>query len=889
MSEPVNILLVDDEVRNLDVIELVLKAPDHRLVRAQTADDALMSLMREEFAVIVLDIQMPVMSGFELAHLIKQRKRTQHIPIIFLTAYFQNDKDVQEGYGVGAVDYLNKPINPQILRSKVAVFVDLFRKTRALQASNQALELEVAQRQKAEAALLKSNLELDSRVRSRTAELTTAYDNLRASEQLYRAIGESINYGIWVCDPKGNNIYASESLLQLIGLTQAEFSEKGIDLVMHPDDRAGTQAAWEQCLRTGSFWEREYRFKGRDGNYHPLLSRGVPIRNAQGQVVRWAGIHLDISVFKMTERALRHQTRILEILHRLGLELVAERDVKRIVNGVTEAGAEISEAAVGAFYQCGPGKDAVALQVFSGPPPGAFLGLGEGCADELFIPTLQGAAVIRIGDLRKDVRLKQMLAAAGRSSASLSVRSYIAISVVSRSGETLGGLFFGHPEPDSFSQATADVLIALAAQTAMAMDNANLYLALQRELEQQKQTETALRQSQNRLSGALRAKDDFLAALSHELRTPLNPVLLLASDSAEDTTLPEQVRANFASIRNYVEMEARLIDDLLDLTRITHGKLALNFQIQSLHGVLREVLNILQVEIKQKHLALELTLGKENPPVLGDPVRLQQVFWNVLKNAVKFTPEGGRIAIATKVNSAGNKVEISFSDTGIGMTTDELKRVFGAFTQGDHANEGGSHRFGGVGLGLTISRKLVELHNGYIEAQSQGRGKGATFKIELPIAPQITTPEPSPQQTGLKEAPGDDKAAECRRILLVEDHEPTRTALTVLLLRRGYEVVAAGSLQEAMDLSHQHKFDLLISDIGLPDGTGYELMAKLGRQGLKGIALTGYGMEEDTARSQNAGFLMHLMKPVKVQSLDQALTILRNMPDPATGTVTRTK
>lgn len=875
MNEPVNILLVDDEVRNLEVIESVLQSPDHRLVRAQTADEALMSLIRDEFAVIVLDIQMPVMSGLELAHLIKQRKRTQHIPIIFLTAYFQDDKDVMEGYGVGAVDYLNKPINPQILKSKVAVFVELFRKTRALQTINHALELEVAQRQKAEEALLKSNMELDSRVRSRTVELTAANDSLRASEQLYRAIGESINYGIWLCDPEGNNIYASESFLNLIGLTQREMSERGIKDVMHPEDYEATMTAWKQSCRTGTFWEREYRFRGKDGNWYPILSRGVPIRNEAGEIVRWAGIHLDIAAFKQTEKALRHQTRVLEILHRASVALVAERDIRKIAQCVTDAGVEISEAAFGAFYHPISMSDEKVLCTLSGPPPEIFLGVEGDNGEKVFWPTLNGVGIVRVADITTDARFKKVLKS-GKAKRTLSLRSYLAVPVVSRNGEILGGLFFGHPEADVFSASCEDVLLALAAQTAIAMDNANLYLALQRELEQQKRTETALLQSQDRLSGALRAKDDFLAALSHELRTPLNPVLLLASESAEDKTLPEYVRANFESIRNYVEMEARLIDDLLDLTRITRGKLSLSMHVESVHTLVRNVIHILHAELEQKKIALELKFDQSDPQVMGDAVRLQQVFWNVLKNAVKFTPDGGRISVETRVDKDGGRVLTRVSDTGIGMTPAELKRIFGAFSQGDHASEGSSHRFGGIGLGLTISQMLVELQGGRIRAESQGRGQGATFEVELPLASGTTPKEPPPPAKTAVPVERPTRAdGNKRRVLLVEDHEATRTALIYLLSRRGYEVVAAGSVQEGLEQAKNNQIHFLISDIGLPDGTGYDLMAKLGPQGLQGIALTGYGMEEDTVRSQKAGFALHLTKPVKVQALDQALASLK--------------
>lgn len=549
MNIPVNILLVDDESRNLDALESILTIPDLELVRARTPDEALLALMKSEFACIVMDIQMPTMTGIELAKLIKTRKRTQHVPIIFLTAYFLDESDILQGYGAGAVDYLTKPVSPQVLKSKVGVFVDLFRTTRALAEANSALEMEILQRKTVEEALRQMNNELEARVEQRTGELKRAHDDLLA---------------------------------------------------------------------------------------------------------------------------------------------------------------------------------------------------------------------------------------------------------------------------------------------------------------------------------ASRAKDDFLATLSHELRTPLNPVLLLASAAAHNHDLPPGVRADFNAIRKNVELEARLIDDLLDLTRITRGKVILEKNFIDVHKVLHDAIATVQTEIQEKNIKLTLKLNATRHTVFADAVRLQQIFWNLLKNAVKFTAPSGCIAVHS--TAEGERLRIRISDTGIGMNADEIANVFNAFSSGHQAMSNG-HRFGGLGLGLAISQKLTEFHSGQICAESEGRGKGATFTIELPLAeaPAGDTTEifrqpsqnlPSletPIKTGL-------------RILLVEDHEPTRNTLAHLLTRRLYHVSAAASVAEARNLAQTQHFDLLISDIGLPDGNGYDLMAELRQRGnLRGIALTGYGMEQDVNRSQNAGFVAHLTKPVRIQSLENAI------------------
>ncbi len=393
-----------------------------------------------------------------------------------------------------------------------------------------------------------------------------------------------------------------------------------------------------------------------------------------------------------------------------------------------------------------------------------------------------------------------------------------------------------------------------------------------RDITQQKQAERDLERTHREVLAASRAKDDFLAALSHELRTPLNPVLLLASEASKDPNLAPEVRAQFVTIRNNVEMEAHLIDDLLDVTRISHGKMSLNMALVDIHAVLEESVGVVIQDLKNKQLHLIKDLKAERSTVKGDAVRLQQVFWNVLKNAIKFTPEQGTITISTRSRGI-DKLVVTITDTGIGLVGDDLIRIFDAFAQGEHASKDKAHRFGGLGLGLAIGRKLVEAHSGSIEAQSAGRDQGSTFIITLPL---VTRPaaitEPPRDNATPSHSPMNGRGKDTR-ILLVEDHEPTRTALANLLTRRHYDVKTAASLAEARNLAKQHRFELLISDIGLPDGSGIELMNELrGRNAsLRGIALTGFGMEEDIARTRSAGFTSHLTKPIRVQSLEAAL------------------
>jgi signal transduction histidine kinase len=368
---------------------------------------------------------------------------------------------------------------------------------------------------------------------------------------------------------------------------------------------------------------------------------------------------------------------------------------------------------------------------------------------------------------------------------------------------------------------------------------------------------------------AATAKDDFLAALSHELRTPLNPVLLVASDSANDPEMPAAARQAFRTIEKNALLEARLIDDLLDLTRIEHGKLRLDLQALDAHSVVRDALANVRADAQEKRIELAIDLAARRSEVRGDPARLQQIFWNVLKNGIKFTPVGGRLTVNSRLDEVGSEWSLEVIDTGIGMEPHELRNVFNAFAQGDHARGQGSHHFGGLGLGLAICQKLVEMHDGRIEASSEGRGRGSRFRVHFPLAEVkgaaeggfVAFPYPLPAD-----------ATPAKRILLVEDHAPTRGPLVTILNRRGYEVIAVGSAVDALQQASRYPFDLVLSDIGLPDMDGYALMRQLkGLYRIPGIALTGYGMETDVAQSVDAGFVAHLTKPIHVQALERTV------------------
>ena len=381
------------------------------------------------------------------------------------------------------------------------------------------------------------------------------------------------------------------------------------------------------------------------------------------------------------------------------------------------------------------------------------------------------------------------------------------------------------------------------------------------DITERKHAEEALSVAMVEIERASRAKDDFLAALSHELRTPLTPVLMTATALASDPSLPAGAREQLDMMRRNIELEARLIDDLLDLTRTIHGKLTIERISADIHELLLHTDEIIRSEGLGKRLSVVLKLDAAHHHALGDPARLQQVFWNLLRNAVKFTPDGGTITVSTR-NDAAGKIIISVADDGIGIRAEVLSQIFNAFEQADTTGE---HRYGGLGLGLAISSAIITAHGGEIKAESLGLGHGADFTVTLGSVP---SPAATSQQTATSAQP-----ARSLTLLVVEDHEATRTVLERLLTHSGHLVTTASTVHDALTTYQAAHFDAVISDLGLPDGSGIDLMAQIQSiRPVPAIALSGYGMEDDLQRSKEAGFFAHLVKPVKLDQLKQLLT-----------------
>jgi signal transduction histidine kinase/CHASE1-domain containing sensor protein/ActR/RegA family two-component response regulator len=730
-------------------------------------------------------------------------------------------------------------------------------------------------------ALSRSQVQARMAAEQAAAGLARSEEALRASGERYRQLVELSPEPIFV-QRDGRFSFVNTALVRLLGLDgPGEILGRPVLDFIHPASR-------QQAARTGSLSVPPPHLL----NASPVPEEGVLPPIAPGVLVeeRWinrAGFTVDveaaattfldqqapvtqvllrdISGRKSVERRLREEAGITETLYSIGLAAAAELDLRSLAQTIVDATTRITGAQFGAFFYHlidDRGGFFREHSLAGTPPPGIeeFLAPRD---PALPGPTFRGEGVVRIDDVLEDSRIGRRPPSPERWIGGLAVRSYLTAPIVSRSGELLGGLFFGHPEPGVFTRRVERILGGIAAQAAVAIDNARLY---ERERRARAEAETANQ-----------AKDRFMASLSHELRTPLTPVLAVIATLEREGSLAPGIAGPLATIRRNVELEARLIDDLLDLTRITRGKLELKPEVADLREVLSHALETCcpPGTNGRERFVIDLP-AEEDLRLWGDAPRLTQVFWNLMTNALKFTPDGGPIRIRVRRDEAAGALAAAVSDQGIGIEPQRLPHVFDAFEQGQRSI---TRQYGGLGLGLAITKAIVELHGGQIEAESEGPGQGATFHLRLPVGAAhlpARGAEPRPPRS----APAEDESAErALHILLVEDHPDTADAMRTLLSVVGHRVTVANSAREALAAAEAvaagaggGRIDLVISDVGLPDVSGLELMPELrSRYHLRGIALSGYGMDEDVRRSHEAGFERHLTKPVSLQLLQEAI------------------
>ncbi len=394
-------------------------------------------------------------------------------------------------------------------------------------------------------------------------------------------------------------------------------------------------------------------------------------------------------------------------------------------------------------------------------------------------------------------------------------------------------------------------------------------IALAAGMTERRRAEAAIEEQRATVEAANRTKDNFLAMLSHELRTPLTPVLAALDALKSGPHPPSEVDATLAMMQRNIELESQLIDDLLDLTRITKDKLQLEFEPIDAHQAVRNVIEMCASETHAKRLQVQLDFHAANYRVMADPAKFQQIIWNLFKNAIKFTGENGAITIST-ANHLPHILTLSVSDTGIGIEPEVMERIFNPFEQGERSFQ---RRFGGLGLGLTISKSLAQAHGASLIAKSEGTGRGATFLLTMKTA-ELDEASAKPRALDAQAPPAG------LRILLVDDHPDTCAALERLLTLRGHSVTAAHTMRGALEVASGSSFDLLISDVGLPDGNGMDIIRYLRTtQPIRGIAISGFGMDADIRKSLEAGFSEHLVKPVKLEKLEAAIgRVMANPP-----------
>jgi signal transduction histidine kinase len=690
----VNILLVDDKPERVLALEAVLESLGQNIIRAFSGREALRALLQQEFAVILLDVNMPGMDGFETAGLIRQRKATQHTPIIFVTAS-NDDEHLARGYSLGAVDYIQAPFSPDVLKAKVAVFVDLATKSDQVRRQAQSLRRRATQLQKLAAASVAINSAL-----------------------------------------------SIEKMLQIV------------------TDVARDVVGTHQAIML---------FLVKEGTAH-RLPRTLAISSFSEKYADWRTRQLALDVIATTIVAQsRTATRLsaAELRDHPDWEVVKDVDIPPIVGGM------------------------------------------------------------------------------------------LAAPLMSREGHSFGVIYLSDRIDGEFTQNDEAVLVQLAQMASIAIEN----------------TLFAEERETNRI------KDEFLSTLSHELRTPLNAMLgwtqLLRMEK-----LNEEVAYGIDVIERNAKAQAKLVEDMLDVSRVTTGKMRLKSAEIDFGKVVQSAIDTARPAAEAKQITLEWHNEMETGQMYGDPDRLQQVVWNLLSNAVKFTQAGGHVDIRTDRSAGYSRLMVI--DNGPGISAKFLPFVFDRFRQADATS---TRQHGGLGIGLTIVRHIVELHGGRVMADSAGEGRGAIFTVELPVVPpKPTVDEPIRTTPAVVESA---RAAADRvtdltgvRVLVVDDERDAREVIAKLLRRVNAEVEVAASAHEALEQLGKRCPDVLISDIAMPDCDGYELL-RTARQlpgvrelSLPAIALTAYAREEDRHRALAAGFEEHVSKPVESEQLICAISML---------------
>jgi len=634
----VQILVVDDHADNRTALRAILSSPDYRIVEAASGAEALLRLLGEDFAVLLIDVVMPDMSGFELAVAIKERERTAAVPIVFLTAQAADMDFAYRGYRVGAVDYLIMPLVPEMVRAKVAVFAQLFREKRRNE--QQAARLLEAERNENEFRLIELRL---------------------ASERRYRTLAEAIPHIVWTARPDGAVDYFNQRWFEYTGLSVEQAAGSWLGIV-HADDSTQCRTDWENAMRSGEMFQAECRLRACDGTFRWHLCRAIPERSTTGQILCWLGTFTDIE----------DQKRVQAIQAEFKSTLDAEPDAVIFFEPTSWRILYVNH---GATVLLGYSSDELLRMA-----PADLMAEHDGIGfREVLAPLLEGA--------QPHIQLETKFRRKDQSAALIDV--------------SLQLIRIG-----------ADRIVSIA-----------------RDITERKHTQLERELLYREAVDAIRARDEFLSVASHELRTPLSALqlqiqtMLQAPRRLPQAALsPEQMKAKLEMAHRQVERLTRLIGELMDVSRITAGRLRLELEEVDLSAVVRDVVGRLDEEARRTHSYIEVSAAL---PVVGvwDRIRMEQVVTNLLTNAFKF---GVGNPIEITVEERGPIGRLVVVDHGIGIAPEDAERIFHRYEQATS-----SRAFGGLGLGLYIARQIIEAHGGTIRVESQP-GAGSTFTIDLP-------------------------------------------------------------------------------------------------------------------------------------------------------------
>ncbi|PKV44793.1 multi-sensor hybrid histidine kinase [Janthinobacterium sp. 61] len=679
-----------------------------------------------------------------------------------------------------------------------------------------------------------------------------AEESLRQSEDDLRTLANSIPQLAWIASFDGTIAWYNQRWHDYTGTSAEQMAGDGWSIAYDAQYLPPMLQGWKAALHDGTPFEMEFPIRGADGQYRWFLTRANPVRDRGGQLLRWFGTSTDVDQVKRVQEALRDETCVLELLNNTGAALAATLDLPALLQETVDAATRISGARFGAFYYDDAGDVHPAARAVNG------ISLRQ--AETIATALRQGPAMCQ----------NDLLAAPEASAdGAPPLRSCLSLPISSRSGLLLGRLLLGHPQAGMFSARSERIVSAIAAQAAVALDNTRLYAAATRAAEERKVLLDSEREARAEAERTNQLQDDFLATLSHELRTPLSAILGWAQVLRRGTRDQADLHRGLQSIERNARAQAQLIEDLLDMNRITSDKVLLDLQPLAPASVIASAIETLRPAADAKHITIHSSIASDADTIMGDPGRIQQVIWNLLSNALKFTPQGGQVDIG--VCREATRLAITVADNGVGIKKDFLPHVFDRFRQADAST---TRKHGGLGLGLSIVKHLVEQHGGTVTASSAGDMQGASFTVRLPLGTPATAAR---KAVGVPSASHDLRGI---RVLLVDDEADGRELTQRILRDHHAEVHGAGSVEQALQLLAQVRPHVLVSDIGMPDADGVDLLTQIrahtspGTARLPALALTAFAQAQDRQRALASGFQAWVAKPLDPAELVAAVAQL---------------